>query len=99
VNRCWPSQNRAGDLNQWKVDIGQELIEFVRSGHTVKEVERLPYPPTPLAARLVKREVASVRETTSLIFWSPVPLVPILAGVSNPHRELCARKGQLEMTR
>jgi hypothetical protein len=32
-----------------------------------------------------------VRETTSSIFWSPVPLVPILAGVSNPHRELCAQ--------
>ena len=36
-----------GDLNQWKVDIGQELIEFVGSGHRVNEVERLPHPPTP----------------------------------------------------
>jgi hypothetical protein len=34
-------------LYQWIVDKDQELIELVRSGHTVNEAEWLPHPPNP----------------------------------------------------
>jgi hypothetical protein len=43
-------------LNQWTVEIDQEPIEFVRSGlFTRFELSGYPHPPTPLAARLVKK--------------------------------------------
>ena len=29
-----------------------------------------------------------------IVLWSPVPSIPILAGVSKSYRELCVRKGQ-----
>ena len=41
---------------QWTVEIDQEPIEFVRSGlFTRFELSGYPHPPTPLAARLVKK--------------------------------------------
>ena len=62
-------------LYQWIVDTDQELIEFVKRGGsncTIGPSGR-PHPPTPLAARLIKKRPPPPRRP--LRFWSPATLL------------------------
>ena len=81
-------------LNQWIVETDQELIEFVRSSlFTRFELSGYPHPPTPLAARLVKKRPPP--PGSGLFILVPrSPLAPSSRGYPKSYRELCACKGQ-----
>jgi len=77
---------------------GQSLsadLRLIGAAVTYGQLSGTPSPDTPSRSAR-KREAASFLRRP-LIIWSPAHpfFTPSLTGVLNPHRALCARKGQI----